>query len=385
MAAENLGDILPNKMPPINVSAISKLRTGFNFVVMLNEFTYGFQSVSGIRVHRETMREQEGGVNGHMYLVGKPDDEQPTLTLERGYIIRSMEIVSEALYAAACYIPSQLGRKVAMLAANATSPVLSLENGPSTGLIMVFDRRQKLYAMFSFLSLGMIEWEFSNLSATSNDITIESITLAHTGIERIPLSWMPGFADAVNTWKNGSDDGMDAMREIVEENNRQFKERQKKIQELEKAKNALQEEHMKLYEEQVKLTKERNELNFNEDGSYKTQDQLKSDALARMEARKKDSDANLEAIRKEEAAAREEAEEKREAAKSDLQKALDEQDKKAKAKIAENAKKTTDNADMDENVKKHAESNEQTEQSKEDYKNSGETSETVDNENKGIT
>ena len=83
--------------------------------------------------------------------------------------------------------------------------------------------------MFSFLSLGMIEWEFSNLSATSNDITIESITLAHTGIERIPLSWMPGFADAVNTWKNGSDDGMDAMREIVEENNRQFKERQKKI------------------------------------------------------------------------------------------------------------------------------------------------------------
>lgn len=381
MAAENLGDILPNKMPPINVSAIGKLRTGFNFVVMLNEFTYGFQSVSGIRVHRETMREQEGGVNDHMYLVGKPDDEQPTLTLERGYVIRSLEIISDGLYSAACAIPSQLGRKAAMLAANATSPVLSLENGPSTGLIMVFDRRQKLYAMFAFLSLGMIEWEFPTLSANNTEITIESITLAHTGIERIPLSWMPGFVDAVRTWKNGSDDGMDAMREIVEKNNRQFKERQQKIQALEKAKKALQEEHMKLYAEQVELAKERDELNFNEDGSYKTQKQLESDALARIEARRKASDAALEEQKKKETAARKEAEAKREAAKSDLQKALDEQNEKAKTEISDNTKEAAENADKAEDVTKRAAANEKiAKDRKADYDERSKTAKTIDKE-----
>ncbi len=82
----------------LKVTPVNNLTQGFNFVVMLNEFTYGFQDVSGLEVSRPFEQIEEGGVNDHKILVGESlsSGSNVELTFKRGMMVRSTSIISDA-------------------------------------------------------------------------------------------------------------------------------------------------------------------------------------------------------------------------------------------------------------------------------------------------
>lgn len=295
---DNMGGVMVDRMPVTRISAMNNLHTGFNFVVSLNEFTYGFKSVSNIQRHREVGHFQEGGVNDHQITVGRPNDNLYTLQLNRGYIIHSPEIVSTSARAAASMIPNETARRIALIAVNAASPQSTLENGPAQGFIQIYDRRRKLVAIFSFLSLGMTDWTLSDLDATSSEIIYESITIEHTGLTLLPATWLPSVTQPLNGWINGTDDGMDSMRKITEQNKKEFEERQKKIQELEKAKSKLDEERQTLLHEKTKLAQER---------KFETPEEQQKRIEKEFKERKEKAQKEEEARKKEEQEKREKA------------------------------------------------------------------------------
>lgn len=182
------------------VSAMDQLMSGFNFIVTLNEFVFGFQSVSGFSMEKPVEYLREGGVNEHQIMVGKPHEETFSLTFRRGYLMRSSSLLSSAARAAAAAIPSNLGRKTALLAVSAVDPQETLESGPALGTIEVFDRYRNLCALYSFLSLGMTSWKMDDLDATQSSIIYEEITIAHTGLTRHALK-LP-FSQTVDSISN---------------------------------------------------------------------------------------------------------------------------------------------------------------------------------------
>ncbi|MBR2579220.1 MAG: phage tail protein, partial [Clostridia bacterium] len=211
-STENMGGLVFDRFPKARVSAMDNLLTGFNFIVSLNEFTYGFQNVSNIQRHREVGYIMEGGVNDHQIMVGRPNDNIYTLSLRRGYIIHGPDsIISNAEMAAAARIPNEAARRAALVALNSLSPQSALENGPSIGFIQVYSRQKKLVAMFSFLSLGMTEWTLSDLDAQSSDALFENITIAHTGLTMIPATWLPSIAQPIMSWAGTNEDSMATM------------------------------------------------------------------------------------------------------------------------------------------------------------------------------
>ena len=184
------------RLPQLRVSSMKNLTQGFNFIVSLNEFTYGFENVSGFTIKKNVEYIKEGGVNDHQLMVGEPQDDRPTLTFKRGLVLKAPAIISNAAKAAAARIPNNLLRKTAMLGVTATDPQEALESGPAVGLIQVYSRENKLRALYSFFSLGMIEWNVDDLDAGDSKILIESITVAHTGLTRMPVA-LPSIVGAI--------------------------------------------------------------------------------------------------------------------------------------------------------------------------------------------
>ncbi len=311
---ENMGGLIVDRIPKPRVSAMDNLLTGFNFIVSLNEFTYGFQNVSNIQRHREVGYHMEGGVNDHQIMVGRPNDNIYTLSLRRGYIIHAPDdVVNKFAVAGVARIPNEVARKAALIALNASSPQAALENGPAPGFIQVYSRRKKLVAMFSFLSLGMTEWTFSDLDAQSSEALFENITIAHTGLTLLPATWLPSATQAVMGWTGATEDSMATMAEIMEKNKKEFEKRQAQIQELEKQKSALDNERIELLHKRDEILAERNQR--------------------AEESRKKseeEKDATLESIekaREESAKSREQEREAAEAARAESEKAKEEQSK----------------------------------------------------------
>lgn len=264
------------RLPQLRVSAMQYLTQGFNFIVSLNEFTYGFQSVSGLTIRKNTAHFQEGGVNDHVIVVGEPADDLPTLTFKRGLMMKSPSVITNAAKAAAARIPNNLLRKVAMIGVNALDPQESLESGPAIGLIQVYSRERKLRALYSFLSLGMTEWSSEDLDANDSKVLIESITVVHTGITRLPVTW-PSIVGAISNLASDvevakvavssqqkaeeSKERMQAAEELKKKKQeeidlwRKQKEEENALKEEEKKKKELEEELRK--EEEKKATEER--------------------------------------------------------------------------------------------------------------------------------
>ncbi len=177
------------RLPIVKVSSMDYLTQGFNFIVTLNQYMFGFKSVSGISIEREVEYIHEGGVNDHQLMVGAPQGSGGyKLDFERGLMIRTASSpVSFAKAAATANISNNIARKSALIALSSLSPQEALEKGPAIGLIQVYNRQNKLTAMYSFLSLGMTSWSIDNLDAERGDILIESISIVHTGLTRVPL------------------------------------------------------------------------------------------------------------------------------------------------------------------------------------------------------
>lgn len=259
-SAENMGGLVFDRIPKPRVSAMDNLLTGFNFIVSLNEFTYGFQNVSNIQRHREVVPIPEGGVNDHQILVGRPNDNFYTLSLRRGYIIHGPDdLVNKVAVAGIAHIPNEMARRTALIAINSSSPQAALENGPSLGFIQVYSRQKKLVAMFSFLSLGMTEWTLSDLDAQSSEALFENITIAHTGLTLLPATWLPSITQPIMGWAGETEDSMATMTAIVEKNKEEFEKRQKKLKELEKKKKELDEARIGFLHERDKILKKRAE------------------------------------------------------------------------------------------------------------------------------
>lgn len=172
------------------ISSAGDLTSGYHFKVDFNGVSFGFQTVSGIQVTRSFEPCEEGGVNDHKILLGKPQDDNPELTFTRGLLLRASSAITGAAKAAAALIPNNAGRKAAFFALNTLDPQELLEYGPALGTITVYSttKRDKIIGLYSFLALGIKEWSLGDLDATSGSILIETFKVMHTGITRLPLS-----------------------------------------------------------------------------------------------------------------------------------------------------------------------------------------------------
>jgi phage tail-like protein len=177
-----------------NQGSLGDLTPVFNFIVMLNVFTYGFQEVSGLEISRPYSTYEEGGVNDHPIVVGTPETSAKTLTFRRGMIIKKNSLITDLARMGAAAIPNNLARKAALLGITSLDSAASLEEGPAIGFVQVFDRHfENDIATFGFLSLGMSEWKMSDLDAQANNLVIEDFTIVHTGLKRLTTNLTPSF------------------------------------------------------------------------------------------------------------------------------------------------------------------------------------------------
>lgn len=180
---------MANQFTSDMISSAGDLSCGYHFKVEFNEISFGFQNVDGIELTRSYDSIQEGGVNDHKVLVGRPMDSLPTLTFSRGYIIRASSVVTGAAKAAAARITNNAARKAALIALNTLDPQEILEYGPALGFITVYSttRKNKVIARFSFFALGISSWSLEGLNAASGELLVEKFSVLHNGITRIPL------------------------------------------------------------------------------------------------------------------------------------------------------------------------------------------------------
>ena len=249
----------------LKISAMDKLLTKFNFLVTLNEFVFGFQSVSGLEVNKRVDYISEGGINDHQIMVSAPSADNPTLTFRRGMLLHTSNAVARsAKWLSTSLMKNNIARKAAMLAEASVDARTSLEVGPALGSIQVYNRDGKLSALYLFLSLGMISWKAEDLDASASDVWCEEVTIAHTGLERCPLQMgivqniIETGINTVSNIVNPEDSHSMSNVEAQRQKNKELLEKAKKRQEeLEEKKKKEQEEKQKKQEE---LQKQKEEL-----------------------------------------------------------------------------------------------------------------------------
>lgn len=177
-----------------------------NFILILNDFVYSFQEISGIDIdfpndHGMT----EGGNSRHLFARKTLMEEDTTnLILKRAMPIRrSQTKVQNISVLLSLVTPSGVGflRKQSLLAAAKLDPVYTLEHGPAEGIIQIFDRTFKNdVANFRFFSYGAHKWTLGELDATSGNIVYETIELICTNFTRV----LPSSVQArdQNVWIN---------------------------------------------------------------------------------------------------------------------------------------------------------------------------------------
>ncbi len=285
------------RLPIVKVSSMDYLTQGFNFIVTLNQYMFGFKSVSGISIEREVEYIHEGGVNDHQLMVGAPQGSGGyKLDFERGLMIRTASSpVSFAKAAATANISNNIKRKSALIALSSLSPQEALEKGPAIGLIQVYNRQNKLTAMYSFLSLGMTSWSIDNLDAERGDILIESISIVHTGLTRVPL----GAGNIAVLAKDLDSDAQSQQKakfieELKERRDRENKQREKAYEEsIEKLRDQLKKEREEQKGKLEEEEKKNNELAI----QFAKEEKLKDDKKNK-EAEEAREEERIEAERK---------------------------------------------------------------------------------------
>lgn len=245
-------------IPQMRVSAVDCLTQGFNFVVTLNEFTFGFQSVSGLSISKDVEYISEGGVNDHTIMVSKPTGQEHRLNFKRGMVVRSPTIVSREARAAAAMIPNNMGRKAALLAVSSLDPQDALENGPAVGTIKVYSRERSLRALYSFLSLGMVNWSVDGLDAMSTGVLLEEIEIVHTGLVRHPVTIVPPIVKAATNFV--SDIKTTSNAKLITTKIKETKESREAIEELKKKEIEKRNLEKQKQEEEKSLSDEENKL-----------------------------------------------------------------------------------------------------------------------------
>ena len=244
-----------HKLPALNVSSLKYLSGNFRFIVTLNEFTFGFKSVSGLSISRELRTIEEGGVNDHGILVGQPDTSSHTLSFSRGLMLRFPELIDKGAVMAATLTPGTgMARLLKLAMAASISPQASLEKGPALGTIIAYDRYGNVRGKYTFISFGITEWRVSDLDATDSGILIEELTIAHTGLTREPITVMPASMISIGGISGADQAEVNAKR--AEEKLAYQKNRKKwaeKLGDLEKEKENKEKELEKIKELTKKL------------------------------------------------------------------------------------------------------------------------------------
>lgn len=280
---------------------LNDLTMSFNFIVILNEFVYGFNEVSGIDkdIQYESLRE---GGNPYPVFARKMESDFELLNFKRGMPIRKTQAISKAIRLAFSQVPltgSSLARRTAMLAAAAMDPIASLENGPALGYLQVFDRQFRTpISTFSFFSYGASKWDITDPNATSAEIMYESITLVCSDLKRMTSNLFttpPGFWDSFTSTEDRYNiydrdytyESLDTNRMAEWESKHtkdDFTEEQKRLQEEQK----ITSEKMKKNIEEWKNEKQENKQNNKEADSEKPIKEQMSDQKSQLEKEKKE-------------------------------------------------------------------------------------------------
>ena len=259
-----------------------------NFILILNDFVYSFQEISGIDIdfpndHGMT----EGGNSRHLFARKTLMEEDTTnLILKRAMPVRHSQTKAQNISALLSLVtPSGIGfvRKMSLLAAAKLDPVYTLEHGPAEGIIQIFDRTFKNdVANFRFFSYGAHKWTLGELDATSGNIVYETIELICTNFTRV----LPSSIQArdQNIWINL----------INDKKYQEFKE----FEDLETARNKRLEEQKKLDEDAKKSKEEwkkkQKELKTEQEERKKEQEQRVDEFKKKLNEKKAENNKNEE-------------------------------------------------------------------------------------------
>lgn len=137
-----------------------KLVPGHSFLVTFGVMVFSFSKVSNIVTQIEYDAVNEGGNNDYPLLFRKPKTRPDTLILERGIRTRGTDLAFDLLREG---VQIELGT------------ILLLKNGID------------LEKVFYFKKGIIVKRQFSDLDAMSDDIVIESMEIAHTGLVQLDI------------------------------------------------------------------------------------------------------------------------------------------------------------------------------------------------------
>ena len=133
---------------------------GHSFLVTIGPATFSFSKVSNLVAQIEYDAVPEGGNNDYPLLFKKQKTNPDILVLEKGIRTKSGDLVFDLL---------QEGMQVEMV----------------TILLMAKDAG--LEKAFFFKKGMIIKRAFSDLDAMSNELVIESLEIAHSGLVEVPI------------------------------------------------------------------------------------------------------------------------------------------------------------------------------------------------------
>lgn len=175
-----------------------------NFVLILNNYVYSFQEISGIDIEFPIESYNEGGNPIPQFAHKIKEGNFTILSLKHAMPIKSKQSSLKKMIATALFqvVATNVGylRRNALIQAASLDPIYTLENGPANGFIQIFDRNFKNdVANFGFFSYGAQKWTLGELDATSGNIVYESIDLVCTDFRRI-LPSSPNVGNSMNKW-----------------------------------------------------------------------------------------------------------------------------------------------------------------------------------------
>lgn len=136
------------------------LLPGCNFLVAIGPELYSFSKVSNLAAEVEYETVQEGGKNDWPHLFPKQKARADMLTLEKGVRERSINFAFNSLVE---------GMRVEQVT------IMLVKNGILPQKVFVINE-------------GMItKRSFSNLDASSSNLFIETLEIAHSGLTEIPI------------------------------------------------------------------------------------------------------------------------------------------------------------------------------------------------------
>ncbi len=134
---------------------------GYSFLVTIGDSKFSFSKVTNLVSQIEYETVVEGGNNDYPYLFPKPKTKPDTLILEKGVKARSLDCAFNQLVE---------GMQVEMVTILLLKNLLELEKA------------------FYFKSGLIIRRKFSDLNAMGNELLIETLEIAHTGLVEIPIT-----------------------------------------------------------------------------------------------------------------------------------------------------------------------------------------------------